>query len=100
MPLRYLESVGVAEAWTVALINLPAAAIISIALFAKFRIHRPLLTRAVAIGILMGFTVAFFTVGLVYSSVMRVTLLFYLTPLCSTLIWMFWLSVPTPKAAG
>ena len=100
MPLRYLESVGVAKAWTVVLVNLPAAAIISISFFAKFRIHRPRLTRAVTIGILMGFTVAFFTMGLVYSSVMRVTLLFYLTPLCSTLIWMFWLSVPTPKAAG
>ena len=98
VPLRYLESVGVAEAWTVVLINLPAAAIISIAFFAQLRIHRPHLTRAVAIGILMGFTVAFFTMGLVYSSVIRVTLLFYLTPIWSTLIGMYWLNEPTTKS--
>ena len=29
---------------------------------------------------------------------MRVTLLFYLTPICATLIWMFWLSEPTIKS--
>ena len=63
VPLRYLESVGVAEVWTVVLINLPAATVISIPLLAQFRTHRPHLTRAVAIGILMGFTVAFFQRG-------------------------------------
>ena len=63
VPLLYLESVGVAKAWTVVPINLPTAAIISISFFAKFRIHRPRLTRAVTIGILMGFTVAFLQWG-------------------------------------
>ena len=63
VPLRYLESVGVAEAWTVVLINLPAAAIISIAFFVQFRIHRSHLTQTVAIDILTEFTVACFTIG-------------------------------------
>ena len=80
------------------LINLPVAAIISIAFFAQFRIHRPRLTRAFAICIFIGFTVAFFTMGLVYSYVIRVTLLFYLTPICSTLIGMYWLNEPTTKS--
>ena len=64
MPLRYLESVGIAEDWTVVRINLPAAAIISIAFFVEFRIHRSHLTRTVAIDILMEFTVACFTIGI------------------------------------
>ena len=89
MPLRYLESVGVSKAWTEVPINLPAAAIISISFFAQFRIHRPHLKRTFPIGILMGFTVAFFTMGLVHAFVIRVTLLFYLTPIWSTLIGMY-----------
>ena len=47
MPLRYLASIGVAEAWTVVLVNLPAAAIISISFLHNLEytdhvLHEPL----------------------------------------------------------
>ena len=36
--------------------------------------------------------------GLVYSYVISVTLLFFLTPICSTLVRMYWLKKPTTKS--
>jgi hypothetical protein len=47
VPLRYLASFGVAEAWTVVLVNLPAAAIISISFLHNLEytdhvLHEPL----------------------------------------------------------
>ena len=94
IPLRYLEGLGVAEAWTVALINIPAAAAIGVLFFVHFKVQKPHLRRGFMIGIFMGLTVAMFTIGLVHSSVVRVTLLFYLTPVWSTLIGAYWLKEP------
>jgi drug/metabolite transporter (DMT)-like permease len=97
IPLRYLEGLGVAEAWTVALINIPAAAAISVLFFVHFKVQKPHLRRGFIIGIFMGLTVAMFTIGLVHSSVVRVTLLFYLTPVWSTLIGAYWLKEPITR---
>ena len=97
IPLRYLEGLGVAEAWTVALINIPAAAAIGVFFFVHFKAQKPHLRRGFMIGIFMGLTVAMFTIGLVHSSVVRVTLLFYLAPVWSTLIGAYWLKEPITR---
>jgi drug/metabolite transporter (DMT)-like permease len=91
IPLRYLEGLGVAEAWTVALINIPAAVVIGVIFLLQYKSQIPYLRHGILIGVFMGLTVAMFTIGLVHSSVVRVTLLFYLTPVWSTLIGTFWL---------
>ena len=91
IPLRYLAGLGVREDWAVALINIPAA-FVALALFLwQFRSQLPHLGRGALIGVFMGLTVALFTIGLVLSSVVRVTLLFYLAPIWSTLIGSYWL---------
>ena len=91
IPLRYLAGLGVREDWAVALINIPAA-FVALALFLwQFRSQLPHLRRGALIGVFMGLTVALFTIGLVLSSVVRVTLLFYLAPIWSTLIGSYWL---------
>ena len=91
IPLRYLAGMGVREDWAVALINIPAA-FVALALFLwQLRSQLPHLRRGALIGVFMGLTVALFTIGLVLSSVVRVTLLFYLAPIWSTLIGSYWL---------
>ena len=97
IPLRYLKSLGVAEAWTVVMINIPAAVVIGVIFMFQFKAQRPHLRRGVMIGIFMGLTVAMFTIGLVHSSVVRVTLLFYLTPVWSTMIGVYWLREPVTR---
>jgi len=82
---------GVREDWAVALINIPAA-FVALALFLwQFCSQLAHVRRGALIGIFMGLTVALFTIGLVLSSVVRVTLLFYLAPIWSTLIGSYWL---------
>ena len=91
IPLRYLAGLGVREDWAVALINIPAACVALILFLWQLRSQLPHLRRGALIGIFMGLTVALFTIGLVLSSVVRVTLLFYLAPIWSTLIGSYWL---------
>ena len=97
IPLRYLAGMGVREDWAVALINIPAA-FVALALFLwQFRSQLAHVRRGALIGIFMGLTVALFTIGLVLSSVVRVTLLFYLAPIWSTLIGSYWLQEEVPR---
>ena len=92
IPLRHLENQGVAGGWAVALLNLPAAAALSLVVVWQWKRHRGQLGHAMAIGLLTGFALALYASGLVYSSVVRATLLFYLTPVWATLIGMLWLA--------
>lgn len=91
IPLRYMEEQGVDGGWAVALLNLPAG--IALALIVAWQLgrHRGQFGQAMAIGVLTGFGLALYASGLVYSSVVRATLLFYLTPVWATLLGMVWL---------
>lgn len=91
VPLRYLESLGVQGVWAVVMINLPAALVLTAVTAWQWKAHRGHMRDAIAIGVVTGLGLALYTSGLVYSSVMRVTLLFYLTPVWATLIGIFWL---------
>ncbi|MEM7524783.1 MAG: DMT family transporter [Pseudomonadota bacterium] len=85
VPLRLIEETGVGAAWAVILFNLPAL-IVAGAVFAA----RPSgAGRALMIaGFMAGMGLALYAMGLVMTSVVRATLLFYLTPVWSTLIAM------------
>lgn len=91
IPLRYLEDKGIGGGWAVALLNLPAGIALLLLVLVSWDRHRPHLGRALAIGILTGLGLALYASGLIYSSVVRATLLFYLTPVWATLIGLFWL---------
>lgn len=95
IPLRYLEGQGIGGGWAVALLNLPAGvALLPLVLFTWGR-HREHMGQALAIGILTGLGLALYAAGLIYSSVVRATLLFYLTPVWATLIGLVWLGERT-----
>lgn len=91
IPLRFLEAQGIGGGWPVALLNLPAGVVLALVVWWQWGRHRGQLGQAVTIGVLTGFGLALYASGLVYSSVVRATLLFYLTPVWATLIGMVWL---------
>lgn len=86
IPLRYLEEQGLDGAWAIVALNLPAAVVLALVACWKWRAQKGHFQQAILIGILTGFGLALYASGLVYSSVVRVTLLFYLTPVWATLI--------------
>jgi drug/metabolite transporter (DMT)-like permease len=95
IPLRYLEGQGVDGGWAVVLLNLPAALALALVVLWQWKRHRGQLGHAIAIGALVGFGLALYASGLVYSSVVRATLLFYLTPVWATLVGIAWLGEKT-----
>lgn len=91
IPLRYLEAEGISGGWAIALLNFPAAIVLLPLVVWQWREHKKQFWHCVLIGVLTGLGMALYTSGLVYSSVVRATLLFYLTPAWATLIGIFWL---------
>jgi drug/metabolite transporter (DMT)-like permease len=91
IPLRYLEGEGVVGGWAIALLNLPAVAVLLPIVIWQWRLHRKQFWHGILIGVLTGVGMALYTSGLIYSSVVRATLLFYLTPAWATLIGILWL---------
>ena len=91
LPIRYLEDLGVSGAWAVALVNAPALLVLVPVMAWTWRYQRPHLARAALIGFFAGSGLALYALGLVHSTVVRATLLFYLTPVWATLIGIFWL---------
>lgn len=91
IPLRSLEAQGVDGGWAVALLNLPAGMVLALIVAWQWGRHRGHVGQAMAIGALTGLGMALYASGLVHSSVVRATLLFYLTPVWATLIGMAWL---------
>ncbi len=92
LPLRYVEQLGMSGGWAVVLANLiplfillPLSLRYRSAIYADFRI-------IFIIGFFAGAALTFYSIGLVYTTVVRATLLFYLTPVWSTLIGMAFLN--------
>lgn len=91
IPLRFLEARGLEGAWSVAFLNMPAALFLALFVGLRWRSNRVHFYYAMLIGLFTGIGLALYACGLVYSSVVRATLLFYLTPVWATLIGIFWL---------
>ncbi len=92
VPLRQLEALGLTGTWGVALFN-AGPLVVLIPWVIRNRATQMQDLRAVAlIGLAAGIGMSLYASGLVYSSVIRVTLLFYLTPIWSTIFGVYWLS--------
>jgi len=91
LPLREIEAAGLSGPWSVFAINLvPLLALLPVVAWRRrgiARVHRPLLLIGLFVG--MGWTL--YGLGLIYTTVVRATLLFYLTPIWSTLFAMYML---------
>ena len=91
VPLRYLETLEISGAWAVALLNIPAAIVLCTFMLWTSQRYRGSIGKMLLIGLFTGAGLALYGSGLVHSSVVRATLLFYLTPVWATLIGIVWL---------
>ena len=78
--------------WSVAYFNACPLLVLVPALFIWRRSLHVNFTPAVFAGVILGIGLALYATGLVATSVVRATLLFYLTPIWSTIIGMMGLS--------
>jgi len=85
-PLRWTEAAGMNGLWAVFAINIiPFLTLLPIIIFR----HRSLRQNALPItliGLFTGLGIICYSVSLVYSTIMRATMLFYLTPIWSTIL--------------
>lgn len=87
LPLRAIEAAGVPGGWAVALFNAPA--LLGAAAYLAAVGGRDLLNCEVALaGLMAGLGLAFYAMGLTQTTVVRATLLFYLTPVWGTILGM------------
>lgn len=91
IPLRYLEQQGVAGTSAVALLSMPALLPLIIVVGIRWKLLRGYWGRALLIGLFTGLGIALYSCGVIYSSVVRATLFFYLTPVWATMIEIVWL---------
>ncbi|MEO0363030.1 MAG: DMT family transporter [Pseudomonadota bacterium] len=85
LPVRSIEEAGVDGVWAVALFNAPAA----LAALVVFALRPGRGGRAALLaGAAAGLGLALYALGFVFTTVVKATLLFYLTPVWSTLIAM------------
>ncbi len=86
IPLRETEALGVPPLWSVALFNMPLVFVSGVVFLWFYRSNRRLLGQIVLAGVLAGAGLALYGMGLMLTTVVRATLLFYLTPVWGTLI--------------
>ena len=91
VPLRYFSDNGISGEWALVLLYLPAFLLLFLYFLVDRKRQLPHLGPALVIGGSIGLGLACYGVGILHTSVVRSTLLFYLTPVWATLIGMFWL---------
>lgn len=91
LPLHHLETLGITGTTSVALLSLPAILPLLFITGWQWKAHQGHMKKALLIGLLTGTGIALYSSGVIYSSVVRATLLFYLTPAWATLIEIFWM---------
>ena len=92
VPLRLIESYGLTDAWSVTFFNACPLIFLLPYLIWIGRSLLPNLYPLALISCFVGLGLSFYAIGLVTSTVVRATILFYLTPVWSTLIGVIWLS--------
>ncbi|PAU81879.1 EamA family transporter [Halovibrio salipaludis] len=96
LPVRHLAANGLPGAWgTLAIVAMAALVLTPAAVRARHRLLRssPVALASIALG---GVAFVLYSIGLVYGRVAVVVLLFFLTPVWSTLIARYGMGWPTP----
>ena len=92
LPLRSIEQSGIVGSWSIVLVNAcPLLVLIPLIFFNLDKLKKypkPIFFA----GIMIGAAFTFYANGLVQTSVIRATLLFYLSPIWSTIIGIIWLN--------
>ena len=98
LPLRSIEELGVTASWSVVLFNAcPLVVLVPLLLF-NYQQLKGLVGPTILAGLMIGVAFNLYANGLLETTVARATLLYYLTPIWSTLLGVVWLSEPLTKA--
>ena len=98
LPLRSIEELGVSASWSVVLFNAcPLVVLVPLLLF-NYQQLKGLVGPTILAGLMIGIAFNLYANGLLETTVARATLLYYLTPIWSTLLGVVWLSEPLSKA--
>lgn len=97
-PLRTIENAGISGSWAVVLFNACPLIVLCPWLVFNFKKLIGVLGPTVLAATMIGLAFTLYANGLVETTVVRATLLYYLTPVWSTVIGVIWLSEPLTKA--
>ena len=97
-PLRTIENAGIAGSWSVVFFNACPLILLCPLLLFQFRKLIGILGPTLLAASMIGLAFALYANGLVETTIVRATMLFYLTPVWSTLIGVIWLSEPLTRA--
>lgn len=92
LPLRSIEQSGIVGSWSIVLVNACPLIILVPLIFFNLDKLKKYLKPILFAGIMIGAAFTFYANGLVQTSVIRATLLFYLSPIWSTIIGIIWLN--------
>lgn len=87
--LRLIEAAGITPGWTLALVYGGTAVLLLPLTVYRHRHWRPMLPAVIAVGVAYSLPLAFWSHAVIHGNVIRVTLLFYLTPVWGTLVAVF-----------
>ena len=97
LPLRTIESVGIEGAWSVVFFNACPLIILTPLLIFGYKSLQGTLGPAIFAAVMIGLAFTLYANGLMETTVVRATLLYYLTTVWSTLIGFLWLSEALTK---
>ena len=92
LPLRSIEQSGIVGSWSIVLVNACPLIILVPLIFFNLNKLKKYPKPILFAGIMIGAAFTFYANGLVQTSVIRATLLFYLSPIWSTIIGIIWLN--------
>ena len=92
LPLRSIEQSGIVGSWSIVLVNACPLLILVPLIFFNLNKLKKYPKPIFFAGIMIGAAFTFYANGLVETSVIRATLLFYLSPIWSTIIGIIWLN--------
>lgn len=98
LPLRSIEATGMSGVWSVVFFNACPLILLLPLLLLKVRQLQAVIVPTVIAAFLLGLAFTCYANGLVETTVVRATLLYYLTPIWSTIIGVVWLSEPLTRA--
>ena len=97
-PLRTIENAGIAGSWSVVFFNACPLILLCPLLLFQLRKLIGILGPTLLAASMIGLAFALYANGLVETTIVRATMLYYLTPVWSTLIGVIWLSEPLTRA--
>lgn len=97
-PLRTIEATGMAGGWSVVFFNACPLLVLIPLLVLHFRKFAAIIGPTLLAATMIGLAFTCYANGLVETTIVRATLLYYLTPVWSTLIGVIWLSEPLTRA--